>query len=362
VKYWAFISYSHKDTAIADWLHQKLETYRVPKSLVGTPSREGEVPSRIMPIFRDREELPTSSELGDNLQKSLQQSRYVIVICSPDAAQSRWVEEEVRAFKGWHGRDRVIALIARGAPNATDRGRAEDECFPQSMRFDVNAANVRVQVEPIAADLRPEGDGRERAFLKIVAGLLGVGFDDLYQREKRRQKRRQMMLAAAAILALASIGVTWWSIARIGQSQEQISQKVATVQQQAAVATTQFEKVRPTDNAAKERIDAAEQRAIKAIQVCEQARLNKVPDPEYSKLSAAANGAILEVEQTAQTTEESIYAKEVNKTARDLYAKELRAWLAERDARYDALRKQIDARNDALRKQAEESMKQMKKP
>jgi len=109
VKYWAFISYSHKDTAIADWLHEKLETYRVPKSLVGTPSREGEVPSRIMPIFRDREELPTSSELGDNLQKSLQQSRYLIVICSPDAAQSRWVEEEVRAFKGWHGRDHVIA-------------------------------------------------------------------------------------------------------------------------------------------------------------------------------------------------------------------------------------------------------------
>ena len=89
MKYWAFISYSHKDTAIADWLHRKLETYRVPKSLVGTPSREGEVPSRIMPIFRDREELPTSSELGDNLQKSLQQSRYLIVICSPDAAQSR---------------------------------------------------------------------------------------------------------------------------------------------------------------------------------------------------------------------------------------------------------------------------------
>jgi len=366
VKYWAFISYSHKDTAIADWLHQKLETYRVPKSLVGTPSREGEVPSRIMPIFRDREELPTSSELGDNLQKALQQSRYLIVICSPDAAQSRWVEEEVRAFKGWHGRDHIIALIARGAPNATDHGRAEDECFPQSMRFDVNAANVRVQVEPIAADLRPEGDGRERAFLKIVAGLLGLGFDDLYQREKRRQKRRQKMLAAAAILALAGIGATWWSIARIGQSQKQISQKVATVQQQAAVATTQFEKVRPTDNAAKERIDAAEQRAIKAIQVSEQARLNKVPDREYSKLSAAAGHAILEVEQTAQTTEESIYAKEVNKTARDLYSKELHAWEAERDARNDALLKQAEELWKEQRQQAEELSKaqrqKMKKP
>src|SRR5262249_23307684 len=274
---------------------------RVPKSLVGTPSREGEVPSRIMPIFRDREELPTSSELGDNLQKSLQQSRYLIVICSPDAAQSHWVEEEVRAFKGWHGRVHIIALIARGAPNATDRGRAEDECFPQSMRFDVNPANAPVQVEPIAADLRPEGDGRERAFLKIVAGLLGVGFDDLYQRAKRRQKRRQATLAAAVVIGLAAIGATWWSISRIGRSQKQISQQVATVQHQAAVATTQFEKVQPTDPAAKERIDAAEQRAIKAIQATEQARLNNVSDAEYNKFSSAALRALLEVEQSAQT-------------------------------------------------------------
>jgi hypothetical protein len=164
-----------------------------------------------------------------------------------------------------------------------------------------------------------------------------------------------MILATAAILALAGIGATWWSIARIGQSQKQISQKVTTVQQQAAVATTQFEKVRPTDNAAKERIDAAEQRAIKAIQVCEQARLNKIPESEYSKLNSAAVGAILEVEQTAQTTEESIYAKEVNKTARGLFAKELRAWLAERDARNQALFKQME-------KNMKAQMQQMKKP
>ena len=118
VKYWAFISYSHKDTAIADWLHKKLETYRVPRSLVGTPTRDGTAPERLIPIFRDREELPTSSQLGDNLQRSLQQSRYLVVICSPASAQSRWVEEEIRSFKNWHGRDRIIALIGSGIVSA----------------------------------------------------------------------------------------------------------------------------------------------------------------------------------------------------------------------------------------------------
>ena len=178
MRYWAFISYSHKDTAIADWLHKKLETYRVPRSLVGTPTRDGTAPERLIPIFRDRQELPTSSQLGDNLHRSLHQSRYLVVICSPASAQSRWVEEEIRSFKNWHGRDRIVALIGSGIPNATDPA---DESFSHSLRFESEGADsTPVRIEPIAADLRPEGDGRQRAFLKIVAGLLGVGFDDLY--------------------------------------------------------------------------------------------------------------------------------------------------------------------------------------
>jgi hypothetical protein len=236
----------------------------------------------------------------------------LIVICSPDAAQSRWVAEEVRAFKACHGSDRIIALITSGIPNASDRSEPASECFPHSLRFDVDGAgSPSVRVEPIAADLRPEGDGRERAFLKIVAGLLGVGFDDLYQREKRRQKRRHMMLASAAILAFAGIATTWWSIARIGQSQKQISQKMATVQQQAAVATTQFEKVRPTDNAAKERIDAAAQRAQQALDIVE--GHTDMPSHEYALAIQAARNAVAAVAKEARTAEETIFATELAK-------------------------------------------------
>jgi len=63
-KYWAFISYSHADMRWGDWLHKKLEGYRVPRSLAGKPSRDGKVPRRLFPIFRDREELPVSADLG----------------------------------------------------------------------------------------------------------------------------------------------------------------------------------------------------------------------------------------------------------------------------------------------------------
>src|SRR5262245_34796756 len=93
-KYWAFVSYSHSDEEWAQWLHNSLETYKVPKKLAGRQMPLGAVPCRVYPVFRDRDELPGASDLGDNIRQALSQSRYIIVICSPKAAISKWVNEE----------------------------------------------------------------------------------------------------------------------------------------------------------------------------------------------------------------------------------------------------------------------------
>lgn len=314
MKYWAFISYSHKDAAIADWLHKKLETYRVPRGLVGTPSRDGTVPERLIPIFRDREELPTSSQLGDNLERSLEQSRYLVVICSPAAAQSRWVEEEIRAFKGWKGRDRIIALIASGVPNATGGSETGAECFPYSLRFEgTDAGSTAVRVEPIAADLRPEGDGRQRAFLKIVAGLLGVGFDDLYQREKRREHHRRVLTAGLAAAGLLVIAATYWSIARLGKSQKEIRQEMASVGAGSKVATTEFKDLRPSNKEAEERIRAAADRANAALDAVDQARIANKSDEDYKAAYDRAQTAVLAVTRETNTLEEQVFAAELTK-------------------------------------------------
>ena len=108
-KYWAFISYSHQDKVWGDWLHKKLDTYRIPAALVGTDSTHGHpVPKRIYPIFRDREELPTSANLGDQIQQAIRDSRFLVVICSPRSAKSSWVDEEIRYFKSLGREDRVL--------------------------------------------------------------------------------------------------------------------------------------------------------------------------------------------------------------------------------------------------------------
>lgn len=213
-KYWAFISYSHKDKEWADWLHKSLESYRVPRRLVGRLARDATIPKRLYPVFRDREELPSSSDLGGNIDLALRQSRCLIVICSPNCSGSRWVNEEIRKFKHLGREDRVLALIVAGEPNASDREETSPiECFPPALRHAVDAAGEiqPARVEPIAADVRPGMDGKSNALLKLVAGALGVGYDDLRQRDRQRRLRRQLQwgIAATLVLALAWAGWYW---------------------------------------------------------------------------------------------------------------------------------------------------------
>jgi len=224
------------------------------------------------------------------------------------------VEEEIRAFKGWQGRDRIIALIGSGIPNASETGDPAAECFPHSLRFEgVGEDSTPLRVEPIAADLRPEGDGRQRAFLKIVAGVLGVGFDDLYQREKRREHRRRLVAAGLGAAALLILIATFWSIARLGRSQEKIRQEMATVGAGSKLLTTEFKDIRLSNKEAEARIQAAYQRSIAALDAVEEALRANKPDAELHLALRNAQKAMLSVGEQARTTEEQIFVGELMK-------------------------------------------------
>jgi len=180
-RYGAFISYRHTDPdrQWAKWLHSEIETYRVPKRLMVAG-----VPERVGRVFRDEEELAASADLSQRIDEALREARFLIVVCSPRTPESRWVNEEVKRFQAQGRTDRVFALLVEGEP---------DQSFPPALR----------NTEPLAADVRQvTGDSRravkKTALLKLLAGVLGVPYDDLRRREEERARRRLSLLAAVA--------------------------------------------------------------------------------------------------------------------------------------------------------------------
>jgi hypothetical protein len=217
-RYWAFISYSQRDVKWAQWLHKTLETYRVPRTWVGRSVGGVTIPRRLVPVFRDRDELPSTGDLGGKIREALAASHALIVICSPYAAASPWVNEEVRSFKALGRGERIFPLIIDGEPYATDRPeRGLPECFPAALRFavDTDGGLTDQRVEPLAADARDDRDGRSNACLKLIAGILGIGFDALRQREQARQRRRRLTRMAASVAAGMLMGVGYLALADV---------------------------------------------------------------------------------------------------------------------------------------------------
>lgn len=235
----AFISYSHRDKTWGEWLHRRLESYRVPEKIVGRDTPFGPVPAQLAPIFRDRDELATATDLSAEIAGALKNSMFLVVLCSPTAATSRWVNEEIKTFKRLHGEGRVHALIVDGVPFSDDPAT---ECFPEALRFRVGADGemTTLPAEPIAADVRAEGDGRKHAVSKLVAGLTGVRLDELVRREQQRRAARQRILAAGLVLlVLVLSGLTFDALrqrnaARIAQADAEVQRNDAEFQRNEA--------------------------------------------------------------------------------------------------------------------------------
>lgn len=187
-KYFAFISYQREDEEWAIWFHHELENYHLPTTLNGRT----DLPSEFRPVFRDIDELKAGN-LPEQIHNALDSSTYLIVICSPNSAKSEWVNKELSDFieigkaKSIDNIRNIFPFIVKGSPHSKNEF---EECFPGVL------LGLHDKDERIGGNVNESG--RDKAFIKVMAGMLGnVSFDDLWNRyehdkaEEERLKREE---------------------------------------------------------------------------------------------------------------------------------------------------------------------------
>jgi len=210
----AFISYSHSDARFAAWLQRNLENFRIPPATMQKLELDGD---RLGSVFRDVADLGAATKLTDALTDGLANSQALILICSPESVASKWVRLEVGEYRRLHGKNALVLPIVSPTAGGLDAA----QMFPEALG----------KSSPLAADARRSADGRKIALLKLVAGLLGTGLDDLIQRDARRRQARLVggisvttaLALVMAILAVFAISAREDAKRRLSQSEDLIS-------------------------------------------------------------------------------------------------------------------------------------------
>jgi hypothetical protein len=199
-KYYAFISYSSKDTSWGKELQRKLENYRMPSTLC---QERGWDRKPIKPVFFAPTDIQPGG-LNEELQERLRASRNLIVVCSPHSARSEWVGREIEFFHQLGRTDHIHFFIVDGKPHSGD---PETECFnPMVDKLglpEILGANIHEQV------FRWPWLNKERAYVQLISKLLGVEFDTIWQRHRRLLIQKAVGWGVGLIAVLAIVAGVW---------------------------------------------------------------------------------------------------------------------------------------------------------
>ena len=259
----AFISYRHQspDQDVAKRLHTAIETYRIPGKIRKRTGRE-----KMGRVFRDQEELPLSSDLGQDIEDALDRSEWLIAVCSPRYLESRWCMRELEYFIEKKGKDHVLTILTEGEPQ---------DSFPEILQFREDENGVPQPVEPLAADVRAASVADSLKKLKgeklrLLAPVLGVSYDDLRERERQRRIKRILSMAAAfAIFAgvLTGILIRNANLRRIAEEQ-----RIAAEEQQRIAEEERKRAEEEQRRAEEERLAAVSNSIGEALQKASAAR------------------------------------------------------------------------------------------
>ena len=208
-KYFAFISFQSGDAREAVRLQHAIESYRLPAVLC---KQDSALPRRIKPLYCYINDMHAGEELMQELKSRMEQSRYLIVVCSPRAAQSTYINSGIDYFVSLGRRDSIIPIIVEGVPYSGDPAT---ECFPEALRrhFPKNADPLKDH-SILGINIHEQGVSRRKAYnramLMVVARMLQLDFDGLLLRDKQRRRKRTVLAALFSLMLGMAFWMTWY--------------------------------------------------------------------------------------------------------------------------------------------------------
>jgi hypothetical protein len=186
----AFISYSRKDKPFAVMLERELRRY--------TPPRGLSVPRRRLNIFRDEEDF-TGIEYYQAVNRHLQGSRKLVIICSPNARASSFVNDEIRRFTQVHSAEDLIPVLIAGNPETTNPANDADLAFPTALleRSELPLAADYRGFDPKSSSLR--SPRYRTAWYKLLADICNCSRAEIEGREERRKFWRRMQSGVGVV-------------------------------------------------------------------------------------------------------------------------------------------------------------------
>ena len=233
-KYDAFISYKHAplDNRIADTIQKGLERYVLPKKV-----QEATGKHKIERIFRDKAELPITSNLDDNISYALENADFLIVICSKSTKLSGWVPREIEYFLQFHPFSHVLTVLAEGEPGEVipeillkRRVLLKDMQGIPILDDKGQEQYIEKMMEPLSCDYRlPPAQAKREELPRLAAAIAGCSYDELIMRARQyRMQRLAIFGGVAAVLMTIATAYLLWSRAEIRKnyniSQENLRQ------------------------------------------------------------------------------------------------------------------------------------------
>jgi WD40 repeat protein len=195
--YDGFISYSHAaDDLLAPRLQAGLQRFAKPWWK-----------RRALRIFRDESSLSANPHLWSSITDALDQSGWFVLLLSPDAAESPWVNNEVEYWLEHKDADKIIPVLTDGDFTWFDDDFISDAAPPALQgAFSDEPRWVDLRFARTEEQLDLKNPRFSAAVADIASAIRGVPKDEL-ESEEVKQHRRTTRTAWAAGILVAVLGV-----------------------------------------------------------------------------------------------------------------------------------------------------------